>query len=449
MNHLMSNIEGVNWPPVLTGPSAALAALLNHIEIAQWLLPEEIVKKQLEQLVALASHANRYSDLFRSRMQKAQLQPNDLDSLDRLRRLPLLTRRDIQTSGKSLFCKNVPKTHLPLQETSTSGSTGEPVMVYKTAITHLFWMAITTREQLWHQFDFSGRLFLIRANIREPVVQNDWGPPASVLFRTGLMQGIPSAMDIREQLKRILEFMPIGICTYPNVLAGLLAQCEQSNVRIEGLKFIWTVGETLALPLRQKIESFFGAPVHDNYSSQEMGVIAVQCPVSRCYHVMSESLIVEVIDENGQPCREGEVGQVVVTDLHNFVTPLIRYAIGDYAELGGACPCGRGLPALNRIVGRERNLLVKPDGSRSWPLTGFRKFRSIAPILQYQFIQHTVHFIEVRLVTERPLTATEEEMLRAPILEALGYPFTLSFTYFDEQLPLGKNGKFEEFLCRI
>jgi phenylacetate-CoA ligase len=263
------------------------------------------------------------------------------------------------------------------------------------------------------------------------------------------MQGIPSAMDIREQLKRILEFMPVGICTYPNVLAGLMAQCETPNVRIEGLKFIWTVGETLALPLRQKIESFFGVPVHDNYSSQEMGVIAVQCPVSRCYHVMSESLIVEVIDENGQPCRDGEVGQVVVTDLHNFATPLIRYAIGDYAELGGACPCGRGLPALNRIVGRERNLLVKPDGSRSWPLTGFRKFRSIAPILQYQFIQHTVHFIEVRLVTERPLTATEEEMLRAPILEALGYPFTLSFTYFDEQLPLGKNGKFEEFLCRI
>jgi phenylacetate-CoA ligase len=449
MNHPRSNIEGIGWPPVLTGASAALAALLSQIEIAQWLPPEQIVKKQMEQLVALASHANRHSELFRSRMQEAQLQPNDLDSLDRLRQLPLLTRRDIQTAGKSLFCNNVPPSHQPVQETRTSGSTGEPVMVYKTAITHLFWLATTLREQLWHQFDLSGRLFLIRANIREPVVQNDWGPPASVLFRTGPMQGIPSAMDIRQQLKRILEFKPIGICAYPNVVAGLMTQCEQSHVRIEGLKFIWTVGETLSLPLRQQIESFFEVAIHDNYSSQEMGVIAVQCPVGRCYHVMSESLIVEVIDDNGQPCREGEVGRVVVTDLHNFATPLIRYAIGDYAEMGGACPCGRGLPALNRIVGRERNLLVKPDGSRGWPLTGFRKFRSIAPIIQYQFIQHSVQSIEVRLVTERPLTATEEEMLRAPILEALGYPFTLSFTYFDEQLPVGKNGKFEEVLCLI
>jgi phenylacetate-CoA ligase len=117
--------------------------------------------------------------------------------------------------------------------------------------------------------------------------------------------------------------------------------------------------------------------------------------------------------------------------------------------MGGACPCGRGLPVLKRIVGRERNLVVKPDGSRNWPLTGFRKFRSIAPIVQYQFIQHSLQLIEVRLVTERPLTAAEEDMLRAPILEALGYPFTLSFTYFDAQLPLGKNGKFEEFLCQI
>jgi phenylacetate-CoA ligase len=449
MNHLRSNIEGVNWPPVLTGPSAALAALLNQIELAQWLPPEQIVQRQLEQLVALASHANRYSEVFRNRMQQAQLQPEDLDSLDKLRQLPLLMRRDIQTSGKSLFCKNVPKTHLPTQETRTSGSTGEPVMVYKTAITHLFWLALTMREQLWQQFDFSGRLFLIRANIREPVVQKDWGPPASILFRTGLMQGIPSAMDIREQLKRILEFKPTGICTYPNVVGGLMAQCEQSHARIEGLEFIWTVGETLSLALRQRLESFFGVAIHDNYSSQEVGVIAVQCPVGRCYHVMSESLIVEVIDDNGQPCREGEVGRVVVTDLHNLATPLIRYAIGDYAEMGGACPCGRGLLALKRIVGRERNLVVKPDGSRSWPLTGFRKFRSIAPILQYQFIQHSVQMIEVWLVTERPLTNTEEELLRAPILEALGYPFTLNFTYFDEQLPLGKNGKFEEFLCRI
>ncbi len=449
MNHLKSNIEGINWPPVLTGASAALAALLNHVEIAQWLPPEEIVNKQMEQLVALASHANRYSEFFRSRLQKAQLRPDDLNSLDRLRQLPLLTRREIQTSGKSLFCANVPKSHLPVQETRTSGSTGEPVMVYKTAITHLFWMALTMREQLWHQFDFSGRLFLIRANIHQPAMQNDWGPPANVLFRTGVMQGVPSAMDLREQLKRILDFRAIGICAYPNVIAGLMALCEESQVRIEGLKFIWTVGETLSLPLRQKIESFFGVAAHDNYSSQEMGVIAVQCPASRCYHVMSESLIVEVIDEHGQPCRAGEVGQVVVTDLHNFATPLIRYAIGDYAEVGRACPCGRGLPALNRIVGRERNLVVKPDGSRSWPLTGFRKFRSIAPIIQYQFVQHTVQSIEVRLVTERPLSNAEEEKLRAPILEALGYPFTLSFTYFDERLPVGKNGKFEEFLCLI
>ncbi len=257
-------------------------------------------------------------------------------------------------------------------------------------------------------------------------------------------------MDIREQLKRILEFKPIGIISYPSDIAGIVAQCEIDNVRIEGLKFISTVGETLSgVERRQKMESFFGVPVHDNYSCQEVGIIAIQCPVSRLYHVMSESLLVEVLNENGQPSREGEVGRLAITDLHNFATPLIRYALGDYAERGGVCPCGRGLPALKRIVGRERNLVVKPDGSRSWPLTGFHRFREIAPIFQYQFVQHDTEHIEVRLVTERPLTDSEEKALRAHILGALGHPFIVSFAYFDKCLPLGKNGKFEEFLCLI
>ncbi|HSZ74758.1 MAG TPA: hypothetical protein VK779_08055, partial [Rhizomicrobium sp.] len=140
-------------------------------------------------------------------------------------------------------------------------------------------------------------------------------------------------------------------------------------------------------------------------------------------------------------------GRVVLSDLHNFATPMIRYDIGDYAEVGGPCPCGRGLPTLKRVLGRERNLILMPDGTRHWPLVGFARFRDVAPIVQYQFIQQSREEIEVRLVAETPLSAEQEANLKSVIQEALGHPFALRFTYFEGQIPRAANGKFEEFVC--
>ena len=104
------------------------------------------------------------------------------------------------------------------------------------------------------------------------------------------------------------------------------------------------------------------------YSSQEFGYIALQCPDAHTYHVQSEAVYVEILDGPGGPCRPGEVGRVVISTLHNYATPLLRYEMGDYAETGGDCVCGRTLPVLNRIVGRERNMWIMPNGQRMWPV---------------------------------------------------------------------------------
>jgi phenylacetate-CoA ligase len=220
-------------------------------------------------------------------------------------------------------------------------------------------------------------------------------------------------------------------------------------VALPGLRHIRTIGETLPSTVRELASDVFGAKVEDVYSSQEMGVIAIECPSSGLYHVMGEALIVEVLDEAGRPCKDGEVGRVVITALHNFATPLIRYDIGDYAEVAGPCPCGRGLPTLRRILGRERNLIVMPDGTRHWPLVGFTRFREIAPIRQYQFIQHDRERIEVRLVSDEPLSPAQEADLRAVIQGALGHPFAVEFTYFAGRIPRGPGEKFEEFVCKV
>jgi phenylacetate-CoA ligase len=201
--------------------------------------------------------------------------------------------------------------------------------------------------------------------------------------------------------------------------------------------------------LRAEAEALWGARLFDCYSSEEVGYIALQCPDGAGYHLMSEMLLVEIVDADGEPCAPGEIGRVLVTDLRNFATPLIRYELGDHAEMGAACACGRGLPVIRRVVGRERNLILMPDGSRHWPLTARSQYRSVAPVVQYQMIQQERERIEVRLVVETPLSADQEASLKAMMLKALGYPFALDFVYFDKTLPRGSNGKLEEFICRV
>jgi phenylacetate-CoA ligase len=311
------------------------------------------------------------------------------------------------------------------------------------------WLALTMREHLWAGSDFSGNLAAVRANIPKLSRDPDWGPPVSLLFDTGPALRLPITLSVEELVAHLAAFKPANLIVYPGTLDALARHVAAHEIAFVGLEIIRTVGETLHGELRDLAQRVFGARLVDSYSSQELGYIALQCPAAEAYHVMAESLFVEVLDEAGEPCAAGRTGRVVLTDLHNFATPLVRYDIGDYAQVAPPCQCGRGLPALRRIVGRERNLVVMPDGTRHWPLVGFHRFRDVAPVAQYQLIQHTPEEIEVRLVVERPLGAGEEAALRAVIQGALGHPFTLRFSYFDGALPRGPGGKFDEFVCKI
>jgi phenylacetate-CoA ligase len=92
---------------------------------------------------------------------------------------------------------------------------------------------------------------------------------------------------------------------------------------------------------------------------------------------------------------------VVVTTLHNFATPLIRYDIGDYAAIGEPCTCGRGLPVLTRILGRVRNMLALPNDEPHYADLNSGKVHHLAPVLQQQV---GLNEIELRLVVTRAPT---------------------------------------------
>jgi phenylacetate-CoA ligase len=331
----------------------------------------------------------------------------------------------------------------------TSGSTGEPVAVERTALNHLFWSAFNIRDHLWNRRPFSARLSAIRANIGALTLSDDWGHPVSLIYETGQAQGFPINTPIRQQVEWLWQFQPGILLVYPNNLKGLLDAWKSDPSRQPPLKHVRTLGETVSGELRRMTQEQCGVPIEDNYSSQEVGTIAIQCPASGLYHIMAEALVVEVLDENNEPCREGQPGRVVITDLMNYANPLIRYDIGDYAIPGPSCPCGRTLPTLKTILGRERNLMRLPGGEKCWPLVGFHRFEEVAPIQQYQFIQHTLEDIEFKTVTRRELSPEQQAALIDIAQAALGPSFRISITQSRTPLKNPANGKFEEFVCRI
>ena len=445
----LSLMTGVAWPRISGTGLECLISLLESLEESQRLASAVIYERQREQLEILLTHSERNSPYFASRLRKAGLTVKQLLQAEAWLEFEPMARRELQANAEKMRCANVPARHQPFNYGVTSGSTGEPVKVLRTGLNRLIWMAMTMREHQWNKRDFALRLTSVRAGISELGFIDDWGPPVSLLRKSGRSQGIPITSSAAQQAQWISEFGPAYLMYYPNSLVALLDHCEEQGVSFGGLRQIRSIGETLSPALRARTKTILNVPMTDTYSSNEIGVIAIECPVSGKYHVMAENLIVEILDEHGKPCAPGEIGRVVLTDLHNFATPMVRYDIGDYAEVGGLCPCGCELPTLNRVMGRERNLVVKPDGTRHWPLVGFAEYRDIAPVIQYQLIQRDLENIEFRLVVPRVLTGVEEAGLAATAQIALGHPFNISFRYFSESIPRAENGKFEEFVCAV
>jgi phenylacetate-CoA ligase len=438
------------WPAVRLGLAAEIATLTAELAETQWLPAKELEARQWQQFRKLLQFAVGHSPFYARRFADTGARLDDFQTASALGSLPVLGRQDVQSAGEEFFCKNLPQDQGKVGEVQTSGSTGEPVRIRKTGISQLFLYAYALRNHDWHNMSYAARYTNIRPKRDEHRIVPNWGPPFTLLYETGPAQVIPITTPLDEQLKLLNQFQPETMLIYPSNLRGLVDRWNQEGFELSALTCIKSIGETLTPELRHDVAELIPEiALIDMYSSEECGAIALQCPDGGGYHVMSETLIVEILDDSDEPCAPGEIGQVVITDLHNLGSPVIRYRIGDYARVGEACSCGRGLLKLDEILGRQRNLLVKPNGDRHWPLVGFRDFGSIAPIRQYQMIQETRERITVRFVTDEPLTADQKIAFTRLIQTKLGYEFEMEILEQREDLPRQPGGKFEEFVSNV
>lgn len=433
-------------------PLAELPFQSQFAETERW-PADKLRAQQFRQLGLVAEHARRTVPFYRARFAAAGITgPKQLAR--HWHKLPVLTRREVQAAGTLLHSAAVPAGHGAVIPNTTSGSTGMPVTVLGTELDARFFKAFELRTLLWHGFDFQRKLASIRklktgvALYPEGIVAGRWGDTATFPFATGPAVALNISSSIDEQAEFLTRHRPDYLTINPTTLAALIEYMAQRGMPAPPVAKILTTAEMLRPELRAACRDAWGADIVDVYSAQEVGPIAVQCPEQEHYHVQAEHSLVEIVDDKGEDCAPGEIGRVVVTPLHNFAMPLFRYAIGDYAEIGEPCPCGRGLPVLRRILGRSRNMLVAPDGQRYWPFFGATGFRRAAPVSQYQFVQTAPDAIEARLVVERALTDPEEAALRARIEESLPFPCRIAFRFVPE-IPRREGGKYEDFISEV
>jgi phenylacetate-CoA ligase len=417
---------------------------------SQWWSADQLQARQLEQINALLTHTRAQSPYFARLLSSL---PPRLSEAD-WQTLPTLGREAVQTQRDQIRCAVYPGAHGQRQAVFSSGSTGKPVSTEQTDLSQLFWEAFTLREHLWHRRDFAGKLASLRHYPTGVVSARgghgpNWGSATAELIQTGPVAMLNVTASVDEQLQWLRHENPDYLLTHPTVLSELL-DTIQSQGPLNGtrLREVRTISESLPDGLRARCQDILGVPLTDIYSAREVGYIALQCPDQPHYHVQSENARVEVLDDDNRPCAPGMVGRVIVTPLHNFAFPLIRYEIGDYAEVGAPCACGRGLPVIQRVMGRRRNMLTLPDGKRSWPIINFKALNDIVPVRQMRMTQRALDHIEVELVTPtRPDAALEARMITV-IRDSLGYPFELTFQY-PARIARSAGGKFEDFVSLV
>jgi phenylacetate-CoA ligase len=353
-----SSVDEVAWPAVPAAGAATLFAIVHQLARTQWLPHADLEAAQLAQLGRLLDYSVAHVPFYRQPLTSAGYRPGRPLTIAAWRRLPILRRATAAAAGDALLGIPTPAGHGDTRRLTTSGTTDTPLGVVKTQLEQLFWQAFTLREELWHRRHWQGSLAVIRAYPNgtngppEGGTAASWGPPLADLYPTGPVYRLDIRTGIAEQAQWLARRDPDYLLTEAGNLRLLANRFRSAGLRLTRLKQARAIRGVVDDALRRACRESWGVAVADLYSCTEIGNLAFACPEHGRLHVQMEGAMVEILDRAGNPCPPGAVGEVVATPLHNFAMPFIRYALGDLAEAGPPCPCGRGLATIARVVGR-------------------------------------------------------------------------------------------------
>ena len=409
---------------------------LKELEKTQWLSRDELAVWQLARLRQLVSYAREHVPYYRELCKKRGVRPEAIKGIHDFEQLPFLTREEINNNLDSLVS---PEFSDRVRPNSTGGSTGQPMRFFVDKSYDWWDAALEFRGRGWYGVSEGDKVAWVWGAERDMHVRSRKARLKAAIQQNRYLNAFGMAEKNMEAFAEMLvRWRPDMFRAYASALSLFARYLQDHGITGIRPKLIETTAEKITDPQRELLEGVFGCKVADWYTARELGTIGFQCPEGGLH--VCETRYLEVI-ANGKPAAPGELGEVVLTSLHQYGMPFIRYKIGDMAVYDPKpCPCGRGLPVLREVVGRIQDFLLTADGhfvhGGYFPHT----FREWPEIKEYQVYQPNSASLEVRIVCRRPVDSVWLERLGAEIQRRFGQGTKISIRIVDH-IPLTKAGK--------
>lgn len=385
---------------------------------------------QKQKLLSLISRLEKNIPLFRELCAAHGVRPEHIKTLSDLSRLPVISKDVFIGHAVEKFTNGSG----PLEGlwVKTAGTSGTPFSALrrKNVLTPLYRDSLHHRfliwEKPWRLTTNNVRIVSIRADARNS--------------KNHLHIAQKGFLKNREKtLSQIAAFRPDVIETYPSTLHLLARTAEELGVPVR-TQFAVSDGEPLSPALRRFIEQRLGCSVFDRYDLEECGTVGMECKTHDGLHVNVESFIIEIVDDAGNPLPEGSSGTILITDLHNYNMPLIRYNTGDRGHLSWE-PCSCGLDAARIWVEGQHAVYLELLGRRYRHAEFSAALKPFGDkLLRYQIAKQSSDRIVVRIIPDPEFTNNTLTAIRDTVSAALQRGISVSAECVAD-LPVSGPGK--------
>jgi len=383
-----------------------MSANRSLVRESQYWSVEQIEKYQMDLLTPLLQHAYDHVTYYHNLFDSLNLKPADIRKTTDLHIMPIISRQDVMLHSNDLLADNHKK--FKSMKSRTGGTSGIPFVFYSDMKGWALNKAVAMRTFEWAGYRYGKDRLAVMAgasllpNQKKTLknrimhfVNNYYTMPVAHMDGT-IMDNYFS--EIKKQKIRFLRGYPNAIYAFAEHLSD-----RQQTLPLEA---VFTTAEMLYPYQRNLMKKVFACDVYDTYGCRDGMGGAVECEKHEGLHICPELSVMNIVDESGKEVKAGEMGEVVLTSLHDYTMPLIRYAPGDLAvKSDKKCDCGRSLPMIEKIIGRTTDLIKLINGrvinglSLSLPLKDL-----ITEVDRYQIVQEATDRVEILLVPRGELT---------------------------------------------
>ncbi len=404
----------------------------------------EIMDFRDGQLRKLVQHAYRTVPYYRALWDEHGVHPDSVRSAADTPLLPMVVKTHYREFPET---ERVAAGIDPgsLISAQSSGSSGRPFMIRRSWMEHNVLHLARIRALRSYGIERHDRILnLLNPKSVKPNDNKAIGRTLTALKLLPTEKRVSIHLTPEAIAAEVRAFRPAMLSGYPNMLARVSEVLERDPVTPPSIRIALVGAESLTPDLRRKIESRLGVPVRDQYGSNEANLMAWECARGGLLHTSDDTVLLEVVSPDGTPVAPGEHGEVLITSLHSFTMPLIRFRIGDIAEQGRSqCECGAPFATIGGVQGRMLDMFPLPDGRVIHPyyLSETMIMDDSDWIENFQLTQERVDSIIMSIVPRGEATAERVERVRALGATLLGPDVRFELLIVDS-IPAEPSGKY-------